>query len=386
MAPFPSRRFAAGACAAFLFLLSGQNALAADTVKPSVGQVSPKTATVGVEVTFTASYSDNDSGVVLCKLLVDFEDLGAMQLSGSVASMPHTFTAAGEHVVYVYCRDEAGNAATGPHASVTVSAGSSSGDTTAPAVGTVTPTSAHVGVAVTFQAPYFDAGGVTGCRLIVNGFDQGSMTLANGVASRSHTFDAAGSFPVFAQCFDTAGNAGAGTPVSVDVETAPVPPIPPELPPTVTPGLVKLACPAGSDASHPCRSVYYRATDGTRHAFPNEKTYFTWYADFSGVVEIGASAMAALPLGHNVTYRPGVRMVKFVTDPKTYAVAKKGVLRWVASESLAASLYGSAWNTKIDDLSDAFAADYSFGPEIMSVSDFSPAAATAATPTIDSNF
>jgi hypothetical protein len=131
--------------------------------------------------------------------------------------------------------------------------------------------------------------------------------------------------------------------------------------------------------------VYYRASDGTRHAFPNEKIYFTWYADFSDVEIVSPNALANLPLGGNVTYRPGVRMVKFVTDPKTYAVGRAGLLRWVSSETIATQLYGSAWNAKIDDLSDAFAADYSFGNEITSASQFSPSAQTAAVTTIDQN-
>jgi hypothetical protein len=132
--------------------------------------------------------------------------------------------------------------------------------------------------------------------------------------------------------------------------------------------------------------VYYRSSTGTRHAFPNEKTFFTWYTDFSGVEEISTSAMAELRLGKNVTYRPGVRMVKFVTDPKVYAIAKGGQLRWIASEAIASALYGSDWNKKIDDLSDAFAADYTPGLEIMQASDFSPATAAVGTPTIEANF
>ncbi|HTM69246.1 MAG TPA: hypothetical protein VL426_08235, partial [Candidatus Binatia bacterium] len=44
--------------------------------------------------------------------------------------------------------------------------------------------------------------------------------------------------------------------------------------------LIKIACPAGSSASHPCRAVYYFGADAKRHAFPNDRAYFTWYADF----------------------------------------------------------------------------------------------------------
>jgi len=359
------------------------NASAADNVRPVVSKVSPTSATVGTQVVFTANYSDNDSGVVLCRLYVEFEDQGVMNLSGSVASLEHTFVQSGAYTVFVYCKDAAGNAANGPNTSVLVTA-ASSGDTTPPTVSAISPTSAAVGAAVTLHAAYSDAGGVSSCRLIVNGFDQGAMTLSNGTASRSYTFDATGSFPAYAQCADLSGNAGAGPIVSIVVSASAPPPPPPA--PVVTPGLVKLACPGGELPSDPCRAVYYRASDGTRHAFPNEKIYFTWYVDFSSVETVSPNALANLSLGSNVTYRPGVRMVKFVTDPKTYAVGRAGLLRWVSSESIATQLYGSAWNTKIDDLSDAFAADYSFGNEITNAAQFSPAAQTAATPTIDDNF
>ncbi|MEY4744632.1 MAG: hypothetical protein RL272_577 [Candidatus Parcubacteria bacterium] len=153
---------------------------------------------------------------------------------------------------------------------------------------------------------------------------------------------------------------------------------------TPPPGsLVKIACTASSDVNDPCRAVYYYGGDGRRHAFPHEKVYFTWYPDFSAVQTVSAPFMASLPLGKNVTPRPGVRLVKFLTDPRTYAVALGGTLRWVAGEPAATSLYGADWNAKVDDLSDASFGDYRFGPDITGPSDFGRAGETAAAPTID---
>ena len=57
-------------------------------------------------------------------------------------------------------------------------------------------------------------------------------------------------------------------------------------------------------------------------------------------------------------------MVKIQTDPKVYAVAKGGALRWVQTEASATALYGASWNTKVDDLSDAFFADYAIGEQV----------------------
>lgn len=122
-------------------------------------------------------------------------------------------------------------------------------------------------------------------------------------------------------------------------------------------------------------AVYYFGSDGKRYVFPNEKTYFTWYSDFSTVKTITDSELAAIPIGGNATYKPGVKMVKITTDPKVYAVDAHGVLRWITSEAIAASLYGSAWNTWIHDVPDPFFVNYTVGADINSASDYNKEAA-----------
>ncbi len=129
-------------------------------------------------------------------------------------------------------------------------------------------------------------------------------------------------------------------------------------------------------------AVYYYTEAGTRLSFPNEKTYFTWYGDFSNITTITDAELAAITLAGNVTYRPGARMIKIQSDPRVYAVDDGGTLRWVQTEQLATSLYGADWAKKIDDLSDAFFSDYQTGLSITSSSDFNPAAVQAAHPSI----
>jgi len=117
-------------------------------------------------------------------------------------------------------------------------------------------------------------------------------------------------------------------------------------------------------------SVYYYGPDCKRHAFPNSRIYFTWFKDFSNIKLVTPSELAAIPLGKNVTYRPGIRLVKFPSVPKVYTVSRGGILRWIASESVAAKLYGTDWNTKVHDLSEAFFSDYKFGDDIISVGQY----------------
>lgn len=76
-------------------------------------------------------------------------------------------------------------------------------------------------------------------------------------------------------------------------------------------------------------------------------------------------------------------MVKIQTDPKVYVVAKGGELRHVGSEAVAASLYGPAWNTQVDDVPDPFFVNYAVGAAVATQADYDRAAALASAPTIN---
>ena len=163
-------------------------------------------------------------------------------------------------------------------------------------------------------------------------------------------------------------------PATSPTSTEPTPP--PVLYRDLRHALVKL--PDDGDANTQTDSaVYYIGSDGQRHAFPNDKVYFSWYSNFNGIQIMDESQLASIPLGKNVTYKPGVKMVKFTTNSKVYAVSRNGVLRWITSESIATSLYGSNWTQRIDDISDAFFINYQFGTDINSASDYDPAAEEA---------
>ncbi len=130
-------------------------------------------------------------------------------------------------------------------------------------------------------------------------------------------------------------------------------------------------------------AVYYLGGDGRRYVFPNEKTFRSWFPVAPSVRVVSPAEMAGYQLGGNVTYRPGVRMIKIQTDPKIYAVSRGGLLRHVISEGVAAGLYGPDWNTKIDDVPEAFFINYRVGPAIQDIFDYDPAAERERVPTID---
>ncbi|MBI5071358.1 Ig-like domain-containing protein [Candidatus Falkowbacteria bacterium] len=111
-------------------------------------------------------------------------------------------------------------------------------------------------------------------------------------------------------------------------------------------------------------TVYYFGSDNKRHIFPNEKTYKSWYPDWSNVKSVTAEELRAIPLGKNVTVRPGTVLVKIDTNPKVYAVEPNGLLRWIPTETRIKTLYGGNWATKIIDVPLAFWGDYFFGSDI----------------------
>ncbi len=130
-------------------------------------------------------------------------------------------------------------------------------------------------------------------------------------------------------------------------------------------------------------AVYYYAQNGKRYVFPNEKTYFTWFTDFSTVKTIPIDQMSLIPIGGNVTYHPGTRMVKFQTDVKTYMVTRGGVLRWVKTEDVAQGWFGANWNQHVDDISEAFFVNYTFGEPVENALDLALDVIRNGTQTID---
>ncbi|MFH1704606.1 MAG: invasin domain 3-containing protein [Patescibacteria group bacterium] len=130
-------------------------------------------------------------------------------------------------------------------------------------------------------------------------------------------------------------------------------------------------------------AVYFYGKDCKRHAFPNSKMYFTWYQNFNDVITVAPEVLASMPLGSNVRYRPAIKMVKFTTVSKVYAIGLNGELRWVKSEAVATALYGPQWNKNIDDLSDAFYTNYTFGSDIEDGAEFQVDAESDNAQTID---
>ena len=130
-------------------------------------------------------------------------------------------------------------------------------------------------------------------------------------------------------------------------------------------------------------TVYYLGRDGKRYVFPNDKTYLTWFPTFSYVRQIADAELIKTPLGGNVTYKPGSRLLKIETDPSVYVVTHGGVLRKLASEDVAKELFGNDWKSQVDDMPDPFFVNYRIGEPITSASQFSLEVSTQNSGNID---
>lgn len=109
-------------------------------------------------------------------------------------------------------------------------------------------------------------------------------------------------------------------------------------------------------------TVYYLGSDLKRYVFPTAAVYFSWYQDFSGVVTVSDSELSSYPLsGRNITMRPGTKLVKIGTIADTYAVEPGGLLRKIANESIATTLYGPNVWSRVQVVADESFGDYKQG-------------------------
>lgn len=193
-----------------------------DTAPPVFSDtITPTTATAGSAVTLAISVSDATSNLGTCSLYINASNVGTLSYNESSAKyqLSYTFSATGSYTAYASCTDAANNTANSSSSTIVVSAASST-DTTAPSVSGLTPTTATQNSATTFSTSYSDAVGVTSCSLYVNSSNVGGMSLSGSVASLSYTPVSSGSYSMYVQCSDAAGNVGTGSTATVTVSAS----------------------------------------------------------------------------------------------------------------------------------------------------------------------
>jgi hypothetical protein len=169
-----------------------------------------------------------------------------------------------------------------------------------PSISTVSyPSNVTSGVPAILSATVSSSATVTSCNLYIDSDDKGAMTLDSGRASKTYLFASGGVVTAFVFCRDSNGGMAHGNLTSIFVGGTigsqqaafggSQPPsqsqdqqsydqtstsTPSGTPPAAG-SLIKLACGQKATADDPCKAVYYYGSDGKRHAFPNEKAFFT---------------------------------------------------------------------------------------------------------------
>lgn len=277
-------------------------------------------------------------------------------------------------------------------AALLVSAAPALADDEGPTVGEVYPLEAYYDVPQTYYVSAEDPDGVESCILVVSTINETPMSYNDDLnlweAEYTMSADRIAN-SIRAKCTDTEGNETVGDSNIATVAETPMETTDGEAGDTddgtsdvdattwtdaeliaVSPVLIKTVCPGGEDFTHTCRTVYFLDDEGYRHAFPNERAFFTWYDNYDDLHLITSEMMASFPLGANVTYHPGTKMVKFPTVPTVYTVGRYGELRAIASEEMAIELYGEDWNQQIDDISESLYSNYTIGDPLVDASDF----------------
>lgn len=359
----------------------------ADGRAPTVGYVNVLTPnpTVGSTVRFAVHASD-DYAISSCSLVVDGSSVASVEEGNNgLYEFAYVPAAPGAHFAVVSCADAKHNVGKAPERarfSVNAALGTASSasvqatDSSCMTVGTIFSDSGGVeaGRAVKF---YLNANYATvRCMLVVDGVEEGEMRRdSSGIYAKEHVFPSAavGRF-VAGRCYDAFGNVKSSPePKAFAVANGKY--VLSEVAKEAASISEDIGLVGSSSAGGGCRpdtliktsgdrAVYYCGLDGKRYTFPNSAVFATWYTDFSSVTEVTLEQMASYRLAGNVTYRPGARLVKVVSSPAVYAVAKGGVLRPIESEAVASALYGSDWNKKIDDMPDVFFVNYKVGPSV----------------------
>jgi uncharacterized protein YfaP (DUF2135 family) len=334
-----------------------------DDEAPTVPAVTPSSATEDEEVEISVDPS-SDEDVEWCDLYVDGDNVGDMDReSDGEFTIEYTFTNSGSYTVYATCTDESYDVTRGTSRTITVDDEDEDDEFVVPAV---SPSSATEDEEVTFEVtPYGDLDAET-CKLYVSGSNVGTMSEDDGEFTRDYTFTNDGDYTVYAYCEDENGDWTKGTSRTVEVNDEDED----EDDEAERGSLIKTDCGSSTDVADPCRAVYYYDERGDRHAFPNESTFYSWFADFDDVVEVSDDFMASIDLGDNATYRPGSVLVKFDTSSKVYAVEAERTLRHYESTSALESDYGDDWEEVLVSLPDTLYKNYEIGDEIDSKSDF----------------
>ena len=105
---------------------------------------------------------------------------------------------------------------------------------------------------------------------------------------------------------------------------------------------------------------------------PDPTTYFTWFHSWSEVTTVSPQTLKAYmdksTFMGDALFAPGTR-VKSMADTRVYVIGTDRQLHWIISETVADSIYGSAWNRGIIEVRPERLWNYQTGGNIQSNKD-----------------
>jgi hypothetical protein len=117
-------------------------------------------------------------------------------------------------------------------------------------------------------------------------------------------------------------------------------------------------------------TVYYIDANLLRRPFQDSQTYFTHYSSWATVRTVTDATLSTLTMGKPMLPKSGVVLVKIVSDPRVYALETSldGLhevsLRWVPSETVANTLYGSTWADYVIDIPSTIYTHFGHGSDM----------------------
>ncbi len=121
--------------------------------------------------------------------------------------------------------------------------------------------------------------------------------------------------------------------------------------------------------------IYWHDSKGIRHTFPTDDIFDSWFPSngFRPIIfACTDEQIANIPLGGNVVYRSGTRLVKIASDLQVYAVEPNNVLRLISNETIAEAIFGSEWKKILVTIPDVLFSDYKMGEVITDATCYSP--------------
>jgi SepF-like predicted cell division protein (DUF552 family) len=190
------------------FTTQQNNGTLPDLTPPSIGLVFP-TDLLSLNITninFSWIAIDNEASSTQCNLTINGSTTGPFtSANNTLTNKTITLPTNGTYFWNVSCSDVLGNANTSSTRQFTINQ-TPAADVTPPQVSKISPTSGNEDTPIGFSATVTDNIGIVNCVLLIDGSQNGSMTVSGSTANKTFTFSQPGTYTLAANCTDAAGN------------------------------------------------------------------------------------------------------------------------------------------------------------------------------------